>query len=156
MTRTDARELAFKTIYSKFFNNDDELDLLENADQKGLEFTKNILTNFASHYGEINEILNSNLKGYTADRVYKVDLAILIVAIIELKYIKNPKEVVINEAVNLSKKYSTEKSPKFINGVLADIVKAEGIESASIKTGDAKLDINENQKTNKNKKGGNK
>ena len=47
-------------------------------------------------------------------------------AIIELKYIKeNPKEVIVNEAVNLAKKYSTDKSPKFINGVLADIIKGE-------------------------------
>ena len=66
----------------------------------------------------------SKLKGYTPDRLYKVDLAILVLAIIELKYVKeNPKEVIINEAVELAKKYSTEKSPKFINGILADIVK---------------------------------
>ena len=59
-------------------------------------------------------------------RIFKVDLAILVVAIIELKYIKeNPKEVIVNEAVNLAKKYSTDKSPKFINGVLADIIKGE-------------------------------
>lgn len=126
MKRADARELAFKTIYSKFFNHEEDDELFNNADQKGLEFTKNILTNFASHYTDINDIINSTLKGYTIDRLNKVDLAILVVAIVELKYIKeNPKEVVVNEAVNLAKKYSTEKSPKFINGVLADVIKGE-------------------------------
>ncbi len=123
MKRTEMRELAFKIIYSKFFNATNE-DVLLDADEKGLEFTSKILNNFADHYQEINDYLSSKLKSYTLDRVYKVDLAILILAIIELKYIKeNPKEVIINEAVELAKKYSTEKSPKFINGILADIVK---------------------------------
>ena len=42
MKRADARELAFKTIYSKFFNHEEDDELFNNADQKGLEFTKNI------------------------------------------------------------------------------------------------------------------
>ena len=123
MKRTDERELAFKTIYSKFFNVQDEDVEVEGADANNLEFTSNILNNFAEHYEEINSTISSNLKGYTIERVYKVDLAILVLAIIELKYIKTPKEVVINEAVELAKKFSTEKSPKFINGFLASIVK---------------------------------
>lgn len=123
MKRTNARELAFKTIYSKFFNAE-ENDEIEFADKEGLEFTSKILKSFASNYAEINEIISSHLKGYTIDRLYKIDLAIITLAVIELKFIKeNPIEVVINEAVELAKKYSTEKSPKFINGVLADIVK---------------------------------
>lgn len=123
MKRTNARELAFKTIYSKFFNADDseELDV---ADKDSLEFISKILKTFAQNYEEINTIISENLKGYTIQRLYKIDLAIITLAVIELKFIKEtPKEVVINEAVELAKKYSTEKSPKFINGVLADIVK---------------------------------
>ena len=123
MKRTEMRELAFKTIYSKFFNPSEE-EVFANADQNSLEFTSKILQNFASHYQEINDFLSKKLKGYTIDRINKVDLAILILAVIELKYVKeNPKEVVINEAVELAKKYSTEKSPKFVNGILANIVK---------------------------------
>ena len=123
MKRTTARELAFKTIYSKFFNTD-ESEELEHADNEGLEFTSKILKAFAENYNEINEIISANLKGYTVERLFKIDLAIITLAVIELKFIKeNPKEVVINEAVELAKKYSTEKSPRFINGVLADIVK---------------------------------
>ncbi len=123
MKRSTARELAFKTIYSKFFNSEEEIDLMEH-DHEGLEFTSKILKSFAANYDEINSIITSNLKGYTRERLFKVDLAIITLAVIELKFIKeNPKEVIINEAVELAKKYSTEKSPKFINGVLADIVK---------------------------------
>lgn len=123
MKRTSARELAFKTIYSKFFNAE-ENDDFEDADNEGLEFTSKILKSFAANYNDINEIISSNLKGYTIERLYKIDLAIITLAVIELKFIKeNPKEVIINEAVELAKKYSTEKSPRFVNGVLADIVK---------------------------------
>lgn len=123
MKRTEMRELAFKTIYSKFFNPSEE-EIFADADQNGLEFTSKILHNFASHYQEINDFLSSKLKRYTIDRINKIDLAILILAVIELKYVKeNPKEVIINEAIELAKKYSTDKSPKFVNGILADIVK---------------------------------
>ncbi len=123
MKRTSARELAFKTIYSKFFNAE-EGDDFEDADKEGLEFISKILKSFAANYNEINEIISSNLKGYTIERLYKIDLAIITLAVIELKFIKeNPKEVIINEAVELAKKYSTEKSPRFVNGLLADIVK---------------------------------
>ena len=125
MSRKEARELAFKTIYSKFFNTDSEInDEAENADVKDLEFTTQILKNFAEHYLEVNDKISRHLKGYTIERLYKIDLAILVLAVIELDYIQeNPKQVVINEAVELAKKFSTDKSPKFINGVLADIVK---------------------------------
>lgn len=123
MKRSEARELAFKTIYSKFFNNTEE-ELFDIADKDGLEFTSRILKEFATHYNDINEMISGNLKGYTIDRLNKIDLAIIVLAIIELKYVnENPKEVIINEAVELAKQYSTEKSPKFINGFLASIAK---------------------------------
>ena len=125
MSRKEARELAFKTIYSKFFNSEAEPEIEnENSNITDFEFTTQILNNFANHYQEINDLISSHLKGYTIERLYKIDLAILVLAIIELNYIKeNPKQVIINEAVELAKKFSTDKSPKFINGVLADIVK---------------------------------
>lgn len=123
MKRSNARELAFKTIYTKFFNAE-ENDNLEVEDKDSLEFITKVLKSFASNYDEINSIISSNLKGYTIERLYKIDLAIITLAVVELKFIKEePKQVIINEAVELAKKYSTEKSPRFINGVLADIVK---------------------------------
>ncbi len=123
MKRSEAREEAFKIIYSKIFNNsiDNEIEI---DDKDALEFVTNILKSFATNYNEINQTISNNLKGYTIERLNKIDLSIIVLAIIELNYIKeNPKEVIINEAVELAKKYSTEKSPKFINGFLAGIVK---------------------------------
>ena len=123
MKRTNERELAFKTIYSRFFNDEAETEL-ENQDIQQSEFVGKILNSFSLNRSEINAIISSHLKGYTIERLFKVDLAIITLAVIELNFIKeNAKEVIINEAVELAKKYSTEKSPRFINGVLADIVK---------------------------------
>ena len=101
MKRTTARELAFKTIYSKFFNADGYDDL--EFSNEGLEFTAKILKCFAEKYSEINDIISSHLKGYTLQRLFKVDLAIITLAVIELKFLKeNPTQVVINEAVELA------------------------------------------------------
>lgn len=123
MKRSSARELAFKTIYSKFFNTN-ENDELEITDRDSLDYISKVLRSFASNYDEINQIISTHLKGYTVERLYKIDLAIIMLAVVELKFMNDaPKEVIINEAVELAKKYSTEKSPRFINGVLADIVK---------------------------------
>lgn len=122
MNRSDARELAFKTIYSKFFNVENNNE--EEVDNVNSEFATKIINCFEEHRGVIEELISSHLKGYTLDRVYKIDLAIIMLAVVEIKFIKEtPKEVVINEAVELAKKYSTEKSPRFVNGVLADIIK---------------------------------
>ena len=120
--RSEARELAFKTIYSKFFNIDEEN--LEQVLPNNNDLTTKIVDCYTTNHKDINELISSNLKGYTLERVYKIDLAILVVAIIELQYIKeNPTQVIINEAVELAKKFSTDKSPKFINGFLAGLVK---------------------------------
>ena len=76
------------------------------------------------HYDEILDIIKNNTIGYELERIYKVDLAILVLAVYELKFSNStPNSVVINEAVELSKKYSTDKSYSFINGVLAKVVK---------------------------------
>ena len=71
-------------------------------------------------------IINSKLQSYSPDRVYRIDRAILACATVELYfYKKTPIKVVINEAVEMAKKYSTEKSYSFVNGILRSIV--EGI-----------------------------
>ena len=69
------------------------------------------------------KIIKDNVTGYELERVYKVDLAILVLAVYELKFtVGVVPSIIINEAVELSKKYSTEKSYSFINGVLAKVV----------------------------------
>ena len=73
---------------------------------------------------ELLNIVAKYISGYTIDNIFKIDLAILVLAVSELLYYKDtPVKVVVNEAVELAKKYSTEKSASFVNGILAVIIK---------------------------------
>ena len=76
---------------------------------------------------ELESIIEKYLKGYTLNRIFKVDLSILKLAIYEMLYSneKTPSKVIINEAVELAKKYSTDKSYSFVNGVLASVYNGE-------------------------------
>lgn len=74
------------------------------------------------HLTEIDECINRNSRQWKTVRMPKVDLSILRIAAAEILYVEDiPVSIAANEAVNMAKKYSTEKSAKFINGVLAGI-----------------------------------
>lgn len=128
MSRKKSREFAFKLVFENFFHEPDvdiflspEDIVLDDADK---EFVNTLIGGINEHYEEIMDIIKNNIVGYELDRIYKVDLAILVLAVFELKYLKEtPQNVVINEAVELAKKYSTDKSSSFINGVLAKVIK---------------------------------
>ena len=135
MKRTEARELAFKLIYSLEIQKNMEEEQIEiffeeneitNNEEK--EFIKTIFEGLINNKSEIEELIQSNLKeSWTIDRISKIDLAILKVAIYELIYSKVPYKVVINEAVELAKKYGDDSSKSFVNGILASIVKDKKI-----------------------------
>ncbi len=77
-----------------------------------------------NHMSEIDDCINRYSRNWKTERMPKVDLAILRIACAELMYLDDiPVTVAANEAVNLAKNYSTEKSAKFINGVLASVAK---------------------------------
>ena len=135
MKRTEARELAFKLIYSLEIQKNMEEEQIEiffeeneitNNEEK--EFIKTIFEGLINNKSEIEELIQSNLKErWTIDRISKIDLAILKVAIYELIYSKVPYKVVIIEAVELAKKYGDDSSKSFVNGILASIVKDKKI-----------------------------
>ena len=130
MSRKKSREFAFRLVFEKFFHepNDDCLDEMEDIvlDDEDKSFVNKLLDGVNEHYDEIISIVKANIEGYELERLFKVDLAILVLAIYEIKFLKEtPEKVVINEAVELSKKYSTDKSYSFINGVLAKVLKNE-------------------------------
>lgn len=135
MKRTEARELAFKLIYSIEIQNtmDEEqveLFLQENeiAEKAEVEYIKQVFTGIKENKEEILSLIESNLKEkWSIDRIAKIDIAILKVAIYELIYLKLPYKVVINEAVELAKKYGDDNSKSFVNGILASIVKDKKI-----------------------------
>lgn len=135
MNRSQNREQAFKLLYSMIFL-DEELDIDEQiklfldgenlTNKSTIEYVNSIIKGVDQHNDEIvNLILKNIRKEWTIDRISKIDLALLKLSIYEIKFAKLPFKVVINEALELSKKYGDKKSKSFINGVLASIVKEE-------------------------------
>lgn len=128
--RRDARELAFKLIFESEFNSkiDVELSFMSDLEEVVLtdeekKFASQLFELYQYNKEEIEDEISIRLKGYELNRVYKVDIALLKLALTELKYYKKtPAPVVINETLELCKKYSTENSPKFLNGVLGALV----------------------------------
>lgn len=125
--RTQARELAFQLIFERLFvkNNytfDEEFfsSIKKNEDK---EFSKQLVSLFEQNREELTNLISSHLIGYEIDRVHKIDLALMYLALTEIKFLNTPLQVSINEILLLSKKYSTERSGKFINGVLSSILK---------------------------------
>lgn len=131
MKRTQTRELAFRLIYSSEVQKEMEeeqvtLFLQENAieEKEEVEYINNIYQGIKENKEEITSLIATNLKEkWTMDRISKIDLSILEVAIFELIYAKLPYKVAINEAVELAKKYGEDSSKSFVNGILASIVK---------------------------------
>ncbi len=127
----ERRELAFRYIYSEEIQQQNSkagvklfLDANEIDDQRKREYVKDIAKGIKDNKEEIESIISGSLKdGWTMDRISLIDFALLKLAVYEIKYKEVPYKVVINEAINLAKKYGEEKSYIFINGVLANIVK---------------------------------
>lgn len=126
MSRYVAREVAFKLVFEYVFSNNKDLEFLdelceENKIEQEKGYVLDVYNGVIAHYDELIESISQLSHGFAINRIYKVDLAIMLVAIYEMTYIKSiPHKVSINEALELAKKYSTEKSGKFINGILAN------------------------------------
>ena len=122
--RKQARETAFKVIYKSLFLENDysSEELLEEdniLEEEDVKFVNTLVELYQQNKDEINNSINEKLKGYTPERVYRIDRAILALAVTEIKFYKQtPLKVVINEAIEMAKKYSTEKSYSFVNGML--------------------------------------
>ena len=135
MKRTELRELAFKLIYSleiqKTIEQEQlELFIEENQLEKEEEKTyiETTYQGIIQNKEEIENLIQDNLKEkWSIDRISKIDLAILKIAIYEMIYSKLPYKVVINEAVEIAKRYGDDSSKSFVNGILASIVKKENL-----------------------------
>ncbi len=132
MNRSEIREQAFKLIYSLEIQKKEELEdqielYIESnsiVNKSAIEYIKDAVFGIEEHKEEILEKIEKNLKAeWKIDRISKIDLAILKLAIYEIKYKEIPFKVVINEAVELAKKYGEDSSKNFINGILASIIK---------------------------------
>ena len=128
MSRKTAREDTFKLTYSRlvagcidevFFS-----EVTENRDEADVQYICEVCDAVEKNLPVLQSVIERYSQGYTLERVYKVDRAILSVAICEILFTDVPPKVAVNEAVELSKVYSSDKSAKFINGILASVIAA--------------------------------
>ncbi len=138
MTRTEMRELTFELLYSleiqkmeqQEYNEQIELFLVEqNVNQEKVKtYMTETINGIAKNKKEILELISQNLKEkWDISRVSKINITLLKLATYEIVYTELPYKVVVNEAVEIAKKYGDDTSPAFINGVLANIIKQTGI-----------------------------
>ncbi len=146
MTRAKIREHIFKLIFRVEFNSAEEMeqqidtyfhdvetDNICNDETKGRanlfsedeeEYIKDKFDNIFAKLDELDDIINSNSKGWDSSRIGKVELAILRLAVYEIKMDDAiPVGVAIDQAVELAKKYGGDDSASFINGILSGVAK---------------------------------
>ena len=125
MTRSEAREQAFFVLFEKIFCEDETIEeIVGNAQEAGLikinNFASVLLEKAGSNGDEIDTIIADNLRGWSIQRLPKVSLAVLRLAVCEMLYFDDiPVGVSINEAVELCKKYAAKDDYAFVNGVLS-------------------------------------
>lgn len=131
MNRTQARAAAMKLVYEWEMGGDGGDDtcreLLEiKPGEDEVEYMQAVFEGVRDNKAALDEKIERFTRGWKLDRLSKVDLAILRVAAYELSQGKEPGGAVIQEAVQLSEKYSTDKASSFINGVLGAMAR-EGV-----------------------------
>lgn len=134
MNKSALREETFKLLYSLEVQKNDiteEIDTyIENiqASESDKKYISSNATKIRQEDEKLKDEISKNLKNeWSIDRVSKINLAILKLAIYEILYTDTPYKVAINEAVELAKKYGEDQSPSFINGILASVVKEHDI-----------------------------
>ena len=140
MSRRLAREAAFKALFQLDFNFDEtDREACENlaiktmyndepilTSKKDFDFIADSVKGTRAHLEEIDELIIAHLKqGWQLSRIMAADRNILRLAIYEMKFVDPPlpKNIIINEAVELAKRYGTDDSGRFVNGILEAISK---------------------------------
>ncbi|MBQ6843829.1 MAG: transcription antitermination factor NusB [Agathobacter sp.] len=128
MTRRELRENVFMMLFRVEFHEEGEMteqlslleEDLEHVKPEDLEYINRKCNDIIAKVAEIDAAINESTTGWKTTRMGKVDLSIIRLAVYEMKYEDDiPAKVSINEAVELAKKYGTDDSASFVNGVLA-------------------------------------
>jgi len=122
--RHSARQWVLRFLFQRDFRAVDPCELLEENHLKD-PFVLEILEGVQSRQTELDALISQRARGWTLDRLATVDRNILRLSLYELLYTQTPGEVVINEAVELAKRFGTERSADFVNGVLDRVWKRE-------------------------------
>ena len=135
MSRREARRGLMKLLYQMDMNDDysdEAVDFyFENSDLKEdeVEFIREHILGMIDKFDEIDEIIKSNLEGWSLERISNIDRQILRIAVYELYFTSTASNIVINEAVEIAREYSSNEAPKFINGILGTIFRKFAKES---------------------------
>lgn len=133
MARKTAREIAFKLLFEDCFGTSTAAEMfgglfeeeMKTVDEADLEYIGWARACAKEHAEDNDGIIASLAHGWTVKRMNRVDLSILRLALCEIRFREDvPKGAAINEAVEMAKKYSTDESPAFINGILGAYVKS--------------------------------
>jgi len=123
--RTLARSVAFQLLFLKDLNADSEEEwisafLSENlpANEEIHRFARQLITGVREQLAELDQKIGEQSKNWTLPRMSATDRNILRLALYELTFLQTPKPVVINEAIELAKKFGSAESPAFVNGIL--------------------------------------
>ena len=127
MSRKQSREVAFKLLFSLAFEGTGETDIelatQETIDEKEKIYIDTLVSAVKGNLAKIDDMISNTAKGFSFDRIYKVDLTALRLAVGEIIYMpETPDVVAVNEAVNLVKKYGTAASSGYVNGILASVL----------------------------------
>lgn len=137
-SRRQSRIIAFQTLFSQDLNPWPaeallNLDWMEPEEKQDLEpdvlyFARLLIQGTLEHWDEIDQVIQSQLKNWDFNRLGKVDLALLRISVFQMLFMKDiPVKVVIDEAIDISKKFSSDDSYRFINGVLDGLKKEKGL-----------------------------
>ncbi|MFB3845076.1 MAG: transcription antitermination factor NusB [Candidatus Cloacimonadaceae bacterium] len=148
--RRKAREIAVQTIYALDFTETDpefrEFGLLNNypeilnqiaehegvsSDNASLLFAEDLIRDTIIHLNDIDSMIAKHSVNWSLERIANLDHSILRIAVYEMMFTSTPAAIVINEAIEIAKKYSSESSNKFINGILDAVNKELSFKSES-------------------------
>ena len=131
MTRREAREQAFVLLFEKSFNPQTEIDdLIELAKEFSVyeedDYISAVVHKACENMQAIDEHISTNARGWKINRIPKVSLAVIRLALTEILYLDDiPSGVSINEAVELAKKYASPEDASFVNGILGTVVRTQ-------------------------------
>lgn len=128
LTRSELREKCMIILYQYEIMNKTSIESdIEEIINDNLEiendFVKEVVYGVITHKNELDKLANSHMKDWTLERIDKTGAQILRIAIYELKFTDTPDIVVVNEAIELAKKYSDDNVRKIINAVLDKLIK---------------------------------
>lgn len=136
LPRREARENAFLLAFSQTFGDVPLAEAILNHEENDEDhpvdgFSKHLLNAYYDHSAEVDDEIRAHLRNWTMERLPRVSLTVLRLALAEMLYGDEKKVgVVINEAVELTKKYGADEDYQFVNGLLGTVAREQGLDTA--------------------------